>query len=158
MRREDSKAKRGTELPPWLELAIKDLYRGVEEIPGARDNPYIIEAHQRTTLGATDDETPWCSAIMCLWMEKAGLRSTRSAAAASWRNWGRELEYGRVGCVVVMSRPGGNHVCLYLGEDDQGVYVLGGNQDDMVCVRRYPWDRVTNFRWPTAAEGYEETA
>jgi uncharacterized protein (TIGR02594 family) len=138
------------ELPPWLLEALKDLGRGVEEIAGPKNNPDIVEAFRHTSLGAQPDETPWCSAIMCAWMERAGLKSTRSAAAASWRNWGRELPNGgqRLGCVVVMSRTGGNHVALYLDEDDVGVYCLGGNQGDRVSVRRYAWDRITNFRWP----------
>uniref|UniRef100_A0A7V4G8E4 TIGR02594 family protein n=1 Tax=Desulfobacca acetoxidans TaxID=60893 RepID=A0A7V4G8E4_9BACT len=88
--------------------------------------------------------------MVCAWMERAGHQSTRSAAAASWRNWGKELPDGgqRLGCVVVMSRTGGNHVGLYLDEDDVGVYCLGGNQGNRVSVRRYPWERITNFRWP----------
>ena len=149
---------RTKDLPPWFLLALQDLHRGVKEIPGAEDNPYIVEAHGHTSLAAKDDETPWCSSIVCLWMEKSGIRSTRSAAAASWRTWGRELEHGIPGCVVVMTRTGGNHVGLYLGEDSQGVYMVGGNQDNMVCVRRYPWSLITNFRYPTEAEGWREAA
>jgi hypothetical protein len=57
-----------------------------------------------------------------------------------------------------MTRTGGNQVGLYLGEDSQGVYVLGGNQDNMVCVRRYSWSLITNFRWPTETEGWREAA
>jgi uncharacterized protein (TIGR02594 family) len=151
-------APRTKDLPPWFLLAMQDLYRGVKEIPGALHNPYIVEAHGHTSLKARDDETPWCSSIVCLWFEKNGIRSTRSAAAASWRTWGQELEYGVPGCVVIMTRTGGNHVGLYLGEDSQGVYVLGGNQDNMVCVRRYAWSLITNFRWPTEAEGWREAA
>lgn len=138
------------EVPPWLMEALQDLGRGLEEIPGPKHNPDIVAAHQLTSLKAQDDETPWCSAILCAWMERAGFKSTRSAAAASWRSWGRELPDGgqRLGCVVVMSRVGGNHVALYLDEDDTGVYCLGGNQGDRVSVRRYPWEIITNFRWP----------
>jgi len=136
------------ELPPWLKEALLDLGKGVAEIAGPGDNPDIVEAHSYTTLKAKDDETPWCSSEMCKWMERAGIPSTSSAAAASWGNWGRELKNGQLGCVVVMSRTGGNHVALYLDEDDVGVYCLGGNQGDRVSVRRYSWDRVSHFRWP----------
>ena len=136
------------EMPPWLIEGLKDLGKGVAEIAGPEDNPDIVEAHSYTTLGAKDDETPWCSSTMCKWMERAGFPSTRSAAAASWGNWGRELNKGRLGCVVVMSRTGGNHVALYLDEDDAGVYCLGGNQGNRVSVCRFSWDRITHFRWP----------
>jgi len=136
------------ELPPWLKEALLDLGKGVTEIAGPEDNPDIVQAHSYTTLGAKDDETPWCSSEMCKWMERAGIPSTKSAAAASWGTWGRELKNGQLGCVVVMSRTGGNHVALYLDEDDVGVYCLGGNQGNRVSVRRYSWDRVSHFRWP----------
>jgi uncharacterized protein (TIGR02594 family) len=136
--------------PPWLLEALQDLGRGVEEVPGPGNNPDIVAYHHYTALDAKDDATPWCSSTMCAWMERAGIKSPRSAAAADWRRWGKELGEGEqcLGCVVVMTRPGGNHVCLYLDEDDNGVYCLGGNQDDKVCIRRYSWDNVTNFRWP----------
>jgi len=136
------------ELPLWLKEALLDLGKGVAEITGPEDNPDIVEAHSYTTLKAKDDETPWCSSEMCKWMERASVPSTRSAAAASWGTWGRELKNGQLGCVVVMSRTGGNHVALYLDEDDVGVYCLGGNEGNRVSVRRYSWDRVSHFRWP----------
>ncbi|MDI6854807.1 MAG: TIGR02594 family protein [Deltaproteobacteria bacterium] len=137
------------EIPPWLMEALKDLGKGIAEIPGFKHHPDIVAAHQLTALKATDDETPWCSSIMCAWIERAGLKSTRSAAAASWRTWGRELPNGaqRLGCIVVMTRVGGNHVGLYLDEDAHGVYLLGGNQGNRVSVRRYAWANITNFRW-----------
>lgn len=142
--------KRFGDLPAWLVAALEDLGRGVAEVAGGQNNPDIVAAHGHTSLAAQDDETPWCSSIMCAWLERAGIASTRSAAAASWRSWGRELPEGeqRLGCIVVMSRPGGNHVALYLDEDDVGVYCLGGNQSDRVSVRRYSWANITNFRWP----------
>jgi uncharacterized protein (TIGR02594 family) len=138
------------ELPAWLMEALQDLNRGVAEINGIQHTPEIVQAHGYTTLKAKDDETPWCSSIMCAWTERAGLKSTQSAAADSWRKWGKELGDGdqRLGCVVVMSRTGGNHVTLYLDEDDVGVYCLGGNQGDRVSIRRYEWGVITNFRWP----------
>jgi len=136
-------------LPPWLIEALKDLGKGVEEVPGPQHHPDIVEAFRHTSLGAQPDETPWCSAILCAWMERAGIRSSRSAAAASWRTWGREVDNGQLGCVVVMSRTGGNHVALYLDEDDAGVYCLGGNQGNRVSIRHFSWDPITNFRWPS---------
>lgn len=135
------------EVPPWLLEAFRDLAKGKKEIPGSQDNPDIVAAHAHTTLHAQDDETPWCSSQMCEWMDKAGFPSTKSAAAISWASWGRELEKPCLGCVVVMSRLGGNHVCLYLDGDDGGAYCIGGNQGDRVSIKRFSWDNITNYRW-----------
>jgi uncharacterized protein (TIGR02594 family) len=136
-------------VPSWLLLALSDLGRGIVEKAGSKHNPEIVNAHGYTTLKAKDDETPWCSSYVCYVMERLGIKSTRSAAAASWASWGKELEDPRLGCVVVMSRTGGNHVAFYLDQDSVGVYCLGGNQDNRLSVRRYSGDRVTSFRWPT---------
>ncbi|MDD5640416.1 MAG: TIGR02594 family protein [Syntrophales bacterium] len=136
--------------PLWLVEALDDLNKGVEEVPGPGNNPDIVAYHHYTTLDAKDDATPWCASTMCAWLERAGVRSPRSAAAADFRKWGRELGDGeqRLGVIAVLTRPGGNHVALYLDEDDSGIYCLGGNQGDRVSIRHYPWDNVTNFRWP----------
>lgn len=135
---------------PWMDVAEAEL--GVKEVPGSGDNPRIVEYLQTTTIGSPsdeNDETPWCSAFVNWCMLQAGFEGTNSAAAASWRNWGEELEYGQYGCVVVMSRQGGNHVCFYVEEDEtRGVKCLGGNQGDAVSVKWFPWERITNFKWP----------
>jgi len=134
---------------PWLEVAL--IEEGTTEFPGAADNPRIVEYLESTNIGAPyneNDETPWCSAFVNWCMEQVGIFGTGSAAASSWREWGKELEYGEEGCIVVMSRPGGNHVGFYLEEVDEGVLVLGGNQGDQVSRAWFDWDRITNFRWP----------
>lgn len=138
------------EIPPWLMEALKDLQKGVSEIKGSQDNPDIVAMHQQTSLHAQDDETPWCASAVCAWLERAGIQSPRSAAAASFRSWGREVPDGsqRLGCIAVMTRTGGNHVTIYLDEDDYGIYGLGGNQGDRVSIRRYSWAIITNFRMP----------
>jgi uncharacterized protein (TIGR02594 family) len=136
------------EVPPWLIEGLTDLGRGTEEIAGPDDNPDIVAYHQFTSLKAKDDETAWCASAACAWLERAGVESPRSAAAASFKEWGQELEAGQLGCLVVMSRTGGNHVFLYLDEDENGVYGIGGNQGDRVSVTKFAWANITNFRWP----------
>jgi uncharacterized protein (TIGR02594 family) len=148
------------EFPVWMGIAKK--YVGVAEIPGPRSNPTILRMLRSTDIGRPYDQTeltPWCSAAVNLIMEEARDIDPRidpptmSAAAASWARYGRELEYGQYGCIVVMSRPGGNHVGFYHdeGEDEEGNYfvrLLGGNQGDKQCIASFRWDRITNFRWP----------
>lgn len=142
-------------IPTWLEVALQELQADVREVPGPGDNPRVVEYHQSCTLKATDDDVPWCSAFVNWVMQRVGYNGTKSAAAISWAKWGRELENGRLGCIVVMSRTGGNHVGFYLDEDQSGVYILGGNQGNRVSVTRTSWDVVTNFRFP---KNYTEEA
>lgn len=144
-------------LPPWLVVALQELDLEVTEVPGPEHHPRILCYHQATSLKATEDEVPWCSSFVNWCMQNCGLgyKGTGSALAASWRSWGKAIEYGRLGCVVVMKRTGGNHVGFYLDEDAEGVYVLGGNQSDKVCVRRFPWNVITDFRWPRSYKDEE---
>ena len=138
---------------PWLDIALAE--EGTAEYPGPESNQRILEYIASTTYPdpeeQDDSRVPWCSCFVNWCVEQAGLPGTKSAAASSWREWGEELEYGEEGCVVVMTRPGGNHVGFYMNENDYGVLVLGGNQGDRVSRAWFSWDRITNFKWPDNA-------
>ncbi len=139
--------------PAWLVIARKEL--GVHETPGPKATARIIEYGQATTLKATSDEVPWCASFVNWCIREARKshpeldKETGSAAAVSWRKWGHELQWGRIGCVVVFKFVNGrHHVGFYVGEDVMGVFCLGGNQNDSVSIKHFPWDSVINFRWP----------
>jgi uncharacterized protein (TIGR02594 family) len=136
---------------PWVAHAQAALARGVSEVPGSRHHPEIIRYHQRTSLRASADEVPWCSSFACDCMELAGFRSTRSAAARSWLEWGQQLKAPVPGCVVVFKRgsnPASGHVGFFVKEADGMVHVLGGNQGNAVSVSAYRRFDVLGYRWP----------
>lgn len=141
--------------PKWLDVARKEM--GVHEIVGVKDNPRILEYHQATNLKASDDETSWCSSF-CNWvMKQSGIQGTNSAAARSWLNWGAKLTKPEIGCVVIFERGNSTwqgHVCFYLSEDSNNIQVLGGNQNNQVCIASYPKARLLGYRWPTNKEGF----
>lgn len=130
----------------WYAIARKEV--GTRELIGNADHPRIVEYHSATTLRATDDEVPWCSSFVNWCMQQAGYTGTRSAAAKSWLSWGRAIPAPVHGCIVVLTRPGGNHVALFERMDDVHVWLLGGNQDDAVNVRRYLRSRIIGYRMP----------
>lgn len=81
----------------------------------------------------------WCAAFANWCMQQSGVPGTKSAAAASWLQWGVELSEPRHGCVMVIhwaggrSRGSGNHVTFFdHAAFDQvagdHVYYFGGNQ------------------------------
>lgn len=135
--------------PTWLKIARGEL--GTHEIPGPRSNKRILEYHATTTLKATSDEIPWCAAFVCWCLEKAGIDSTRSAAAASYLKFGTKLKNPRLGCIVVFPRKGGHHVGFYLGDhpgNDCKIDVLSGNSADQVRISPYDKDSVLAYVWP----------
>ena len=68
--------------PKWLINARKDL--GIREIAGPASNPEIMRAWAHVDYQPPNgDETAWCSAKACEWVEDAGLPSTRAPNARS---------------------------------------------------------------------------
>lgn len=141
-------------IAPWLEVALRELVHGVMEESGSRHNQRILEYHRATSLGATDDETPWCAAFANWCLRQAWIPGTGSALARSFRSWGKPLDAPRPGAVIVLWRgsPTGaqGHVAFLLDFAPGVFYLLGGNQGDRVSVAAYPMDRLLpdGIRWP----------
>lgn len=122
---------------------------GTKEIPGTGNNPRIVAYHESTRIGASDDSVPWCSSFVNWCVERAGYAGTGSPAARSWLNWGKELKKPTEGCVVVLRRGTQSwqgHVGFYVREDEDLVYLLGGNQGNSVSIKGFPKDKVLGFR------------
>jgi uncharacterized protein (TIGR02594 family) len=140
--------------PKWLQLARQDL--GIKEVPGKGANPEIMRAWRYCDYDPPDgDETAWCSAKACEWIERSDMPSTRAPNARSWLKWGSELKKPKPGAVTVFWRgsPTGwqGHVALYLGPGDKAgtVKVLGGNQSNGVTIQDYSEAQLLGYRWPT---------
>jgi uncharacterized protein (TIGR02594 family) len=122
---------------------------GTTEIIGAEHNQRILEYHKATSLKATSDEVPWCSSFVNWALINSGLSGTYNAMARSFLNWGKVLDIPTIGCVVVLSRgkPPSGHVGFYLGRNGGGyIYVLGGNQNNMVRISVYSEKDVLGYR------------
>jgi len=134
---------------PWYEAARGEL--GVREIVGPAANARIVKYHACTTLKATSDDVPWCSAFVNWCFQRVGLTGTGLANARSWLKWGKAIDTPVEGCVVVFKRgrnPKSGHVGFVVGDDGETLRVLGGNQGDMVKVSRFKKADVLGYRWP----------
>jgi uncharacterized protein (TIGR02594 family) len=134
----------------WLNEAWREL--GEAERAGARENPRIVAMFR--DVGHPEvvrDETAWCAAFCGACLERAGIASTRSLLARSYLKWGASLIAPRIGAIAVLTRgsdPGKGHVGFWLGETDDDVILLGGNQKNAVSVQRFPKSRLLALRWP----------
>lgn len=137
--------------PKWLDIARG--YLGVREINGPKHNSTILRFFDDIRAGwFNDDETPWCAAFVGACVEAAGIRSTRSAAALSYLDFGLGLSRPAVGAIAVKKRKGGGHVTFVVGKDALGrLLCLGGNQNDAVTISPYPAPVFAAFRWPGIA-------
>jgi uncharacterized protein (TIGR02594 family) len=132
---------------PWMEIAYGEM--GTSEIVGPQHNPRVIE-YLSTCGNFTADETAWCSGFANWVMKQAGFGRTKSAAARSWLTWGDTLSQDdpAFGCISVFKRDGGGHVGFYVGSEMGELIILGGNQNNSVCLSLYPRSRLLGFRWP----------
>lgn len=136
--------------PRWLEIAFAEV--GVSAFAPGSSNPRITEYHAGTNIAGYDDKASWCSSFVNWSLAKAGISGTGSALARSWLEWGTPLEQPVVGCIAVLWREEPTswrgHVGYYLREDEQFVYLLGGNQLEQVREHFYPKATVLGYRWP----------
>lgn len=141
--------------PKVLLAALSDY--GVKEIPGAKSNPQVLAWAKELGLDRvyTNDDTAWCGLAVAHWVHQAGYEPVAQPLwALNWAKWGNPADTPSLGDVLVFRRKTATgyagHVGIYVGEDDTHFHVLGGNQDNSVCVapvakskfvaaRRSPW-------------------
>ena len=139
---------------PWFDIAKK--YLGMKEINGSKHAPLIVKMWARIKLaGIKDDETPWCAAFVGSCLEEAGVQSTRSAAALSYEKFGKSLGYPVPGAIAYKKRYNsagktiGGHVAFVAGQNEKGqIMLLGGNQNDQVCIAPFNKSVIMGYRWP----------
>jgi uncharacterized protein (TIGR02594 family) len=133
--------------PPWLIEARKDL--GFHETGDNRGIEHFIKDAHAGQLG-----DPWCAIAMSAWLERAGVRSPRSASSQTFRHDANfvKLDGPALGAIAVYWRgrqgSGLGHVGIYLGETATQVLTLGGNESDAVRKQFEPKARLWGYWWP----------
>jgi uncharacterized protein (TIGR02594 family) len=134
-------------------LALACEMLGVRRIPGKRHDSRIVSFLRAVGLANRGDETPWCSAFAKWVAERSGADcSLATAAARSWQRVGQPVPPDSVapGDVVILwrgSRRGWRgHVGFFLRDEENHIWILGGNQGGRICAKRYPKSRVLTVR------------
>ena len=136
-------------LPKMVGAAIQSL--GVVETQGPANTPEIMAWAAQCGLRASyrADLTPWCGLFMAHVALTAGKTMPKDPLwALNWAKFGVEGGQPELGDVLVFIRPGGGHVALYIGEDEDAFHVLGGNQGDRVGFTRIDKVRLYAVRQP----------
>jgi uncharacterized protein (TIGR02594 family) len=132
--------------PAWLIRAR--LRIGMREIKGPKHNATIVSWLKTLKAWWTDDETPWCGALVAICLHESGIDVPKAwYRAKAWGAWGKNC-VPALGCVVVCDRAGGGHVGFAVGISPGFVHILGGNQGDAVNIMRMARSRVIGWRWP----------
>lgn len=131
---------------PYYVMKFWDDYLNAKEVPGTRDNPFIVWMHKTFTwLGSKywTDETAWCKSSFNAACEVAGFKVGDSALAIDGMKEGvavdpDEAQHGDW-CVLFHLDANGNyngkhHIAFWESYGDRHVYVRGGNQGNDINV------------------------
>lgn len=136
-----------------MSLINKALYEyGVKEVIGAKDNPRVLKYFDQIGFNGSKlkDETAWCSAF-ANWVAKTeGFEYSGKLNARSWLTVGQSTNHPGIGDIVVLWRDNPKswkgHVGFFVKQTQSYVYILGGNQANMVCIKAYPKSRVLDYK------------
>jgi uncharacterized protein (TIGR02594 family) len=138
--------------PQQILIAMDEL--GVEEWPGKKNNPDIVDYLRSTPVGKWSpyDATSWCGAFCCWTALRAGLEVPQAAhRARAWLgvpDWTDEPELGDI-CVVKLrkdhlrhrgrtgSARGGYHVGWFMDMSRGAPVLLSGNVSNRVGIDWY---------------------
>lgn len=129
-------------------------YLGIRETPGSGTNANIASWIKMAAawLDRDDSKTAWCGCFRGhIGIETATGCPPEHYRAISWATWGRPVDLTKPllwqrGDTIIMTRPGGNHVCLLDRVDGRTAYCLGGNQRDAVTIAPFPLVRIKHVR------------
>lgn len=124
---------------------------GTKGILGKNSNKQVLKYFRDIGFsGITDDDTAWCTAFMNWCLLQAGYKGTGKLNARSFLTYGSETKKPVLGDIVVLWRDDPNswtgHVGLFVAMSDTSVWVLGGNQDNMVNIKAFPKSQILSFR------------
>jgi len=127
-----------------LNIALSQY--GLKEVPGTGNNPEIMKYFKAIGQDwVQGDETAWCSAFINWCAKKRGFEYTSKLNARSWLDVGAKVSSINVADIVVLWRVSPNdwrgHVGIPIREDENYIWVLGGNQSNMVKISAYPKER-----------------
>jgi uncharacterized protein (TIGR02594 family) len=146
-----------------IELTVYDIackFIGMKEVPGQKDNPFIVWALSLCGFQGAHDEIPWCSAFVNAVAFILGLPRSKSAAARSWLLIGNpvSLDGAEVGNdIVVLKRGTGDqpgpevinapgHVGIFGGRINGKLKLLAGNQHDSVSIGFFDIENILGIR------------
>jgi hypothetical protein len=133
---------------PWMDWMR--AHRGEVQQTGAKPTAFTEEIFSHTNFGPLNGFTPEsCAATVCAALEETGYRSTKSAAAKSYVNYGAACDL-KPGCIVVFQWPDGGHHVDFCDQiiDASTMRGLGGNQGHALQDSNFLRKFIIATRWP----------
>jgi len=133
---------KGSDEPPWVTEGRKDI-----DFHETGDNRGIQKFCDQAHCGSEGE--PWCAIWANAKLEVSGIGGTRDARAVSFSQHPNfiKLNGPALGGIAVWE----HHVGFYMGQslDGRQIWILGGNQDDMVSKEfKLRDDTFRGYWWP----------
>jgi len=123
-------------------LDIAKQYLGLHEVRN--------KSRLKSLLGIDPSKIAWCAAFINAVLKEAGFQGTGKLTARSFLKVGKLVTTPEKGDVVVLKRgvlPWQGHVGLFVDQPNNSeIILLGGNQGNKVCYKRYPKKSVLGYR------------
>lgn len=140
-----------------------ELMNKVNEVPGSKHNPVIVEMLKTVSGKDYPDETPWCAAAVGYVLNRVGLPFKSSLMARSYTDYGRNISsisLARAGDILVFKRGNSSwqgHVGFYSGSRTDGyIEVIGGNQSNGFNKSMYETSDLLAIRRAEKAETFRQ--
>lgn len=131
-------------------------YYGLNEIYGGNVNPKVLKFLDDITGDVNTKNIPWCAAFVGSILKSCSRKYSELLTARSYLKVGTAVKNPEVGDIVVFHR--GNpdhwtgHVGFFISESNKVIYVLGGNQNNQVCIKPYPKANLLGYRRPVKSK------
>ena len=125
---------------------------GLKEVAGKNSDPTILVMLQEMGYdsSADDSEIAWCSAALNYFCKKLGYERSGGLDARSWLKMPVKVLQPQIGDVAILWRVSPTdwrgHVGLFITQDLNNVWLLGGNQANSLNIAPYKRDQILGYR------------
>jgi uncharacterized protein (TIGR02594 family) len=140
---------------PWMDVAIAEIGQQEQCIADPYDPTSLIinlrVQNYFTDGGFSGDPvtTPWCAIFVNYCLQNAGIKGTNNPGVNSFLSWGSSIDKPVFGAIAVYKD---RHVGFVVSNNGETIYLLGGNQSDMVYINHsstWSTKRVNSYRYPS---------
>ncbi len=136
-----------------IELLNEALsHYGEKETQDGVTNKQILYYLENVTGLEMKSNIPWCAAFIGSMLKDCGFKYLPALNARAYLKYGRAVKTPKLGDIVVFWR--GNeqgwqgHIGFYISQKRNVIYVLGGNQNNKVCIKAYQKKQLLAYRAP----------
>jgi uncharacterized protein (TIGR02594 family) len=134
---------------------ILEHYYGVSEVAGSQSNDKILKIIQWAMPWVKDDsKAAWCAIFLSYVINETQILGTQLwepiKLARRFDQVGIEVDKPMMGDIVIFWRGKKNgwkgHVGIFIRQEGDLIYTLGGNQNNQINIRGYSANRVLEYR------------